>query len=52
MSKKEMTVSELSALGGRARAKSMTKEERKASARKAINARWAKNKNKKGRTKK
>jgi hypothetical protein len=42
--KKEMTVSEFAALGGKARAKSMTKQERQASARKAINARWKKSK--------
>jgi hypothetical protein len=44
MSKKEMTVTEFAALGGRARAKSMTAKQRKASAQKAIAARWKKNK--------
>ena len=40
--KKAMTVSELARLGGTARAQKLTSEERSASARKAVEARWAK----------
>jgi len=39
-----MDHTELASLGGKARAKSMTKEERRESARNAVNARWAKRK--------
>jgi hypothetical protein len=37
-----MNVQEFARLGGQARAKNMTKEERRASAQKASRARWAK----------
>jgi len=37
-----MDVSEMARMGGKARAKKMTKQERSDSARKAIQARWAK----------
>jgi hypothetical protein len=40
--KKEMTASEMGRKGGLARAKRLTKEQRTASAKKAIAARWAK----------
>jgi hypothetical protein len=40
--KKPLTVAEAGAKGGRARAKALTEVERKASARKAAEARWAK----------
>lgn len=40
--KKDLTVRELAALGGKARAKAMTKQERSASAQKAAVARWSK----------
>ena len=50
MKRKPLTLEEFARLGGHARAKSMTKAERKASARRAINARW--NKTKKGGSKK
>lgn len=39
---KPLTVTELARMGGKARAKKMTAAERSASARKAIEARWAK----------
>ncbi len=39
---KEMTVREFASLGGHARAKAMTKAQRVASAKKAIQARWGK----------
>jgi hypothetical protein len=39
--KKPLTVSELAAMGGKARAKALSKEERSAAAKKAITARWA-----------
>jgi len=37
-----MDVSEMARKGGKARAKKMSKEERSESARRAVNARWAK----------
>lgn len=37
-----MTVAELAAMGGRARAKKLTEKERKESARQAAMARWSK----------
>ena len=42
MSDKPLTVSEMARLGGKARAKKMTAEQRRDSARKAVNARWDK----------
>lgn len=42
MTGKPLTVSEMARLGGKARAQKLTKEERSASARKAVQARWAK----------
>jgi hypothetical protein len=39
---KPLTISEMARLGGKARAKKMTAEERKESARNAVNARWEK----------
>jgi hypothetical protein len=39
---KPLTISEMARLGGKARAKNMTPEQRKESARKAVNARWDK----------
>lgn len=39
---KPLTVSEMARLGGKARAQKLSKEERSASARKAVQARWAK----------
>lgn len=42
-----MDHTELASLGGKARAKSMTKEERRESARNAVNARWAKDRKRK-----
>ncbi len=39
-----MTVSELASLGGKAAARKLTPEQRKAAARKAAQARWAKRK--------
>ena len=39
--KKEMTVRELAAMGGKARAKKLTKKRRKEIAVKAITTRWA-----------
>lgn len=39
-----LTVSEMARLGGKARAQKLTKEERSASARKAVEARWQKQK--------
>jgi len=39
---KELTITEFARLGGHARAKSMTKAQRVASAKKAIAVRWAK----------
>jgi hypothetical protein len=39
-----MDVSDMARMGGKARAKKMTKEERAESARNAVNARWAKRK--------
>jgi hypothetical protein len=46
MSKQEIAkyLSRIGKKGGKARLKTMTKEERSASAKKAINARWAKEK--------
>jgi hypothetical protein len=41
---KQLTLSEFARLGGKARAKKLTPEERKAGARKAAKARWAKKK--------
>ena len=40
--KKQLTVSEMAKMGGKARAKSLTPERRKEIARKAIATRWAK----------
>ena len=40
--KKQLTVSEMAKMGGKARAKSLTAERRKEIARKAIATRWAK----------
>jgi hypothetical protein len=45
---KQMTVSEMAALGGRARAKSLTPARRKEIADKAIATRWGKKPSKKG----
>ena len=42
--KQELTVTEFARLGGFARSKRMTKEQRAASARKAAQARWGKEK--------
>jgi hypothetical protein len=42
--KKPLTIQEFARLGGKARAKRLTPEQRQASARKAIQARWAKQK--------
>ena len=42
MKKKALTVKEFASLGGKARAKTLTKKQRSQQARKAINARWAK----------
>jgi hypothetical protein len=42
MAKKELTVTEFARLGGNARRDAMTAAERKASAQKAVAARWAK----------
>jgi hypothetical protein len=39
---KELTIKEVAAMGGKARAKKLTKEQRRALAMKAITARWAK----------
>jgi ubiquitin len=39
---KPLTVKELASMGGKARAKSMTKAQRSEGARKAVKARWAK----------
>jgi hypothetical protein len=47
-SKKPLTVQEVGARGGKARAKALTKEERQASARKAAHARWAKKRGQNG----
>lgn len=44
MKKREMTVQEFASRGGKARAAKMTAAERKASATKAVTARWAKEK--------
>jgi hypothetical protein len=41
---KKLTFSEFARIGGKARAKKLTAEQRKASARKAAKARWAKQK--------
>jgi hypothetical protein len=46
MAKKPLTVSEFARMGGKARAKKLSADERKASARKAVQARWAKAKKK------
>ena len=46
---KPMTVSELGSLGGKARAKALTPEQRSQSARDAVNKRWAKWREKHGR---
>lgn len=43
---RSMDVSEFAKLGGKARAKAMTADERSESARKAVQARWAKAKGK------
>ena len=43
---KKLTFSEFARIGGKARAKKLTAEQRKASARKAAKARWAKQKGK------
>jgi hypothetical protein len=40
--KKQLTVSEMAKMGGKARARSLTPERRKEIARKAITTRWAK----------
>lgn len=40
--KKELTVTELASMGGKARFAKMSKEEKSALGRKAINIRWAK----------
>ena len=42
-----MTITEFARMGGKALAKKMTKQERKDSARRAANARWAKQKKEK-----
>jgi hypothetical protein len=39
---KKLTLSEFARIGGKARARKLTPEQRKASARKAAQARWAK----------
>jgi hypothetical protein len=39
---KKLTLSEFASIGGKARAKKLTADQRKASARKAAQARWAK----------
>jgi hypothetical protein len=44
MTNKPLTVSEMARLGGHARAKKMTAQQRKESARNAVNARWDKQK--------
>jgi len=44
--KKTLTVQELARMGGEARAKKLTAQQRKESARKAVQARWAKSKKK------
>jgi hypothetical protein len=41
---KTLTIQEFASLGGKARAKKLTEEQRKKSARKAAKARWAKEK--------
>ncbi len=46
--KKELTVSEMARLGGKARAKSLSPARRKEIAQKAIKTRWAKKPGKKG----
>jgi hypothetical protein len=46
MAKKNQAAASLGKLGGNARAKKLTPEQRKASARKAAQARWAKKKEK------
>jgi hypothetical protein len=46
MAKKNQAAASLGKLGGKARAKKLTPEQRKASARKAAHARWAKKKEK------
>jgi general stress protein YciG len=46
--KKQLTVSEMAKMGGKARAKSLTPERRKEIARKAIATRWAKKPGRKG----
>jgi hypothetical protein len=45
--KDNMKVSEMASMGGKARAKSMTKAQRSEAARKAVMVRWAKHKAKK-----
>jgi len=42
----EMTIREMASMGGKARAKKLTKAERKAIGKKAIAARWAKERKK------
>jgi hypothetical protein len=44
---KKLTLSEFARIGGKARAKKLTAEQRQESARKAAQARWAKNNKKK-----
>jgi hypothetical protein len=44
MTKKEMSVRELARMGGKARAKTLTAEQRKAIGRKGAKARWSKKK--------
>jgi len=44
MKKKALTIKEFASLGGKARAKKLTKKQRSQQARKAINARWARKK--------
>ena len=46
--KNEMTVSELASLGGKARAKKLSKKRQVEIAKKAINARWEKHRKKQG----
>jgi hypothetical protein len=46
MAKKPLTISDFARMGGKARAKKLTPQERKESARKAVQARWAKAKKK------
>jgi hypothetical protein len=41
-----MDIKEFASLGGKARAKNMTKKQRQEAARKAVNARWSKRKRK------